>query len=801
LQTLQDTEVMRAELDSEHRLSPIQTEIYMYVALQNWLTNQHQTEESKRSFRRLADALIQNHGDTWLADFLGAEPSPQANELLQASISANHKGNPHYAWQAARSARQIFLDVGNRSGAARSEFELIYALQRESRAKECIREMPEFVKLLIGKQYRWLDAQLQLELSSCRSMMAEFDSAWRAATEAAQIAKGNHYELLLLRALGFEAEFDTDEGRLHNSWASNISGLDSFWRASFSSERAYQFYGDLQSAAEISNQWHLSALLGREMLNMLAETEHKELVAIAHLELGAILGHLALDEESEEEINQAYDLLSQLPATPATELYKSNCEILMATLEAHRGSREAALQHLRKVGLEVNHNDNFNLQLDYLGASAQVARLGGDSKEEERDLSGIVSVAKQGLGALRSERDRWDWDHKVGSAYRRLVELRIEKPHDTAALLTDWETYREQSILGVSTHAGVHGSKANRYQLLSTRLKQLRGAVLLVFAVLPRQVVVWVADGQGIREFKIPMTQDQLAKRVKEFYRLCSDPNSPLASVNESSSRLYRELLAPLALAGTDQTVFIQADGILGLIPWSALLEEDGRYFGQAHNIINVAALVSVKKQLPSHDMERALVVYPGPVSLEHEQFSALPGAENEADYVAALTREAIVLKYGDATAQRILADLQQSSIFYFAGHAVQREQGGELLVRGAHGGDILGAETLQGLNLPRTKLVVLSACSTALAQDDVSHNPNGLVWSFLEAGSSEVVASLWNVDSSATTALMKDFYTFFREQPSAASALAKAERASRTRQPGLHPYYWASFQSFGTFM
>src|SRR5258708_20090230 len=38
---------------------------------------------------------------------------------------------------------------------------------------------------------------------------------------------------------------------------------------SFSSERAYQFYTDLESAAELSSQWHLSALLAAETLKML----------------------------------------------------------------------------------------------------------------------------------------------------------------------------------------------------------------------------------------------------------------------------------------------------------------------------------------------------------------------------------------------------------------------------------------------------------------------------------------------------------------------------------------------------
>jgi hypothetical protein len=189
LHSLQDTEAMRSALNSEHAISPIQSEAYLGVALQDWLNREHGTKGAKRPFLKLADALIRNHGDTWFADFLAAETSPSANQLLQSSIVANYTGDPQQGEREAKLARKTFLLARNRSGAARSEYELIYALKRQSRAKECIQEIPVLSRLLRDKKYHWLEIQLQLETSNCKGMAADLDSAWRAATKAADTAR------------------------------------------------------------------------------------------------------------------------------------------------------------------------------------------------------------------------------------------------------------------------------------------------------------------------------------------------------------------------------------------------------------------------------------------------------------------------------------------------------------------------------------------------------------------------------------------------------------------------------------
>jgi CHAT domain-containing protein len=60
------------------------------------------------------------------------------------------------------------------------------------------------------------------------------------------------------------------------------------------------------------------------------------------------------------------------------------------------------------------------------------------------------------------------------------------------------------------------------------------------------------------------------------------------------------------------------------------------------------------------------------------------------------------------------------------------------------------------------------------------------------------VVASLWNVEDSSTTALMKAFYTHLAQHEDKALALAHAKRDMLEHYGDPSPYYWAPFVLVG---
>jgi CHAT domain-containing protein len=98
---------------------------------------------------------------------------------------------------------------------------------------------------------------------------------------------------------------------------------------------------------------------------------------------------------------------------------------------------------------------------------------------------------------------------------------------------------------------------------------------------------------------------------------------------------------------------------------------------------------------------------------------------------------------------------------------------------------------------MKKLKLAVLSSCDTALA-DAGLEDPGSLVRLFLRGGVPQVIASKWHVDSAATSQLMDDLYSRIIDGDSVELALAKVERAMRSKTETSHPYYWAAFSEFG---
>jgi len=113
-----------------------------------------------------------------------------------------------------------------------------------------------------------------------------------------------------------------------------------------------------------------------------------------------------------------------------------------------------------------------------------------------------------------------------------------------------------------------------------------------------------------------------------------------------------------------------------------------------------------------------------------------------------------------------------------------------------ADGNDgVLYLNELYGLRLPHTRLVVLSTCESGLGQYYRGEGIVSLVRPFLASGVPTVVASLWPVDSRATSELMIAFHTR-RKLDNRKSGEALHDAQLKLIQSGQfrHPLYWAPF-------
>jgi CHAT domain-containing protein len=143
---------------------------------------------------------------------------------------------------------------------------------------------------------------------------------------------------------------------------------------------------------------------------------------------------------------------------------------------------------------------------------------------------------------------------------------------------------------------------------------------------------------------------------------------------------------------------------------------------------------------------------------------------------------------------------LTRHRLFHFAGHGVANGGNGALVLAGEPlvGTRLITAAEIGELDLRVLRLATLAACSSAAGEDRGAVNVESLVQAFLDAGTGQVLAGRWSVDSHATSRVMQRFYQRLKDGATPAAALRDAALGVAGDPREQHPYYWAAFQVFG---
>ncbi|HXA84115.1 MAG TPA: CHAT domain-containing protein [Candidatus Dormibacteraeota bacterium] len=769
------------------------SESYAELALQEWVLKED-SENYRSGVNRLAKVLLQNHGDRWLIDFEKAPHPSKAVQLLVSAQAANYGGEYHRAMHDALLARDQFRRYGNVSGATRSLAAYIYALRRQSKAYECVQQLAELDRYLSFRKYKAMEVEAAYAHAICEEMRSNFDSARMYARQSIELADAAKYPSLELFARSAESVLSTSEGRTAQSWRIDSAGLADFWTGTYRAERAFQFYSDLQEASAHQGLWRLTLAMQREAVSMLGEIGGRfDFKAIAYFRLGVLYLKNGDSKSAEWAFSRSESIFHSRPESKTTQFYRAYLAIERSRIEAEQGQVIAAEERLKQIRPLVERINNFVVLVPYYQASAEVNRKQNRPPEEAAYLQRAIQLNQKAFHTLRTEQDRWQQLQEMDGTYHRLLELRLQNARSATSTFQDWETYR--ALQFASTSRAQHF--AANASFLASRVNSLQHSTVISFAVFPDSINVWIADNRGIHRVSIPAGKDSLEAEIERFSLLCSDPDSSLEKVNSLGFRLYKMLIDPIEpLLEPGRVLIIEGEGTLNRMPWAALSTSDSKqlYLGDRYTIVNSPGLFYSAPSRSRARLGRAVVVYPGAVTVEGRHYETLPNAEDEVNYILRLLPQAVPLKEGAATTTRVLSEIRQSSLFHFAGHAETGRTGGELLLRDG----ALSASMLHNSTLSKSPLVVLSACSTGVAAGDPSRDPNGLVRAFLAAGATQVVATQWDVDSQASFTFSKNFYASLRKSPDVATAVSQARRATRSDPAKQHPFYWGAFEVFG---
>ena len=179
-----------------------------------------------------------------------------------------------------------------------------------------------------------------------------------------------------------------------------------------------------------------------------------------------------------------------------------------------------------------------------------------------------------------------------------------------------------------------------------------------------------------------------------------------------------------------------------------------------------------------------------------------LPGAEREVQALAAQFPGATLYFNAEANKTNFAAAAPKARLVHVAAHAMADTLDplhSKVLLADEDGKpNYLEAKDVIGMDLGNVAMLALSACESGLGRVDNGDEVLGFTRSFLSAGTSTLLASLWPVSDAATEKLMTTLYADLAKGVVVQDAMRDAQRAVMADPQTSHPFYWAPFNLIG---
>jgi CHAT domain-containing protein/tetratricopeptide (TPR) repeat protein len=571
----------------------------------------------------------------------------------------------------------------------------------------------------------------------------------------------------------------------------------------------------------------------------------------------------------------------------------------MATAYTAQGDLEHALEYRARYDEVLEKNIGMNLalgsereklayvQLAAIPASRTISLNLREAPKERAvtELAAMVALEQKGrvldavsgsISALRRRLNASDGAllDQFAEANAVLARAALGGPGKTTAdefetRMGALERRREQLEAAISTRSAEFRVQSQPVTLAAVTAAIPPAAALIeIILFLPYNPKLWDDDAayeeahyalyvlrregvSGARDLGSAKPIDDAADALRKALR---DPRRKDAA--DLARALDEKLMRPArALAGDAAQLLISPDGDLNLIPFEALMDEQGRYLVERYSISYLTTGRDLLRIAVPRPSKSGMVVIANPhfgeppaaplakahaaprrsvtagADLQSVYFAPLAGTVAEARAIQSLFPSAAVLTGQQAT-KASLERLQAPRLLHIATHGFYLQEpgtkaaatgdgaqnramqagakienpllrsglalAGANLEKNASENGILTALEAANLNLWGTKLVTLSACESGVGEVRNGEGVYGLRRAFFLAGAESMVMSLWSVSDRVTQEMMTAYYTGLKNGIGRGEALRQAQLAMLKRGDRRHPFYWASFIQAG---
>lgn len=331
----------------------------------------------------------------------------------------------------------------------------------------------------------------------------------------------------------------------------------------------------------------------------------------------------------------------------------------------------------------------------------------------------------------------------------------------------------------------------------------VKGTNLMSILAETRQLLI---KGRGSREYE----DRSLSFLYAEDYVTCAnnrliedeEEQEKLQSYEEKRkdalTRLYQILCPRLQERTGGSQVVIVSDGPVHLIPFAALIDENGHYLAESLQVRHVPSLATAKL-IMEHRVDLKGGTSPLIVGDPAIPKRRLPCAKEEALMISKLLGVEPLIGE-NATKEKVLQSLEKAKLIHIAAHGDMER--GEILLASNPGSKgekkdyMLMLSDLEGKPL-RASLVVLSCCHSAKGEVKAD-GVIGIARAFIGAGARSVLVALWAISDEGTLYFMNAFYQHFSRGLKASECLNKAMEVMRNSTKFCDPHFWAPFILIG---
>ncbi len=750
----------------------------------------------------------------------------QARRLMKTARERQNQNEYEQAAQSYSKAKAMFEQAGDTSEAMVAQH-LIGSSKLRIEPRESIRLLEPLSSAFRSREYWYLLSQVLTGIADAQSSMRNVDASLDASRQASELSQRIEDLNGALRTWQIPLAMFIRVGDYRRSFEWVARAFDLTSRFSPDTLELWVFYH--QSAISLYSIELPKAALDfqQEAARLATESGQALYKSRSYARLGMIYEKLQEHDEAMKNAQLALQEGQNVKGSKIRANIVANSALHLADLYLQREDfQQAVANYNQAIEIHARLNIEGYILAAHRGRLLALMKM-NDETVLEAALKEALPLIEQYRPKISEERNRNSFFELAQSVYDIAIDISHSRMNNDRQAFDYAEASRARSLLDMmkSSERVISIDNNPELRLPATSLPRLLDRIqgrlpakvkVLQYCVLDDKILIWVVSNGPLETQERQVAADTLDQKVRQYVDLLrSESGENHQEAEDLGKELYDVLIGPVKSFLNDVAYLcIVPDRALNYLPFGALLSKSGRYFVEEQVFVLAPScnifLACTDFARSKQELRDEQLLGIGNPDFDRSKFANLPAAEKEIEGIGLLYNNPVKLIGPDARENRVKREMKRADVVHFATHFMtdpesplssklllsrETEPSGNQLEDG-----FLQSSEIYDMRLTRTRLVVLSACQTAIERSYRGEGAIGAARPFIRAGVPIVVASLWPVDANLPSDLMHRFHELRKRNLSTAEALCRAQRDMIARTDGRKEsaYHWAAFAAIG---